>query len=171
MFSLIEHAKIVEVQAPKDMTGAAITTEWINMKNAQRINFLIALGVMTSTDNQAVQLYVADDASGTHNVALGTSADLKLEHNYSRAASGDTWAKNVVSSSTFNLTKSSDGKTFLVEVDAAQMGKFTKSSVSYDADYIRLAIASPGAHACLTSVYAILTGLRYGQATPPTAIT
>ena len=33
---------------------------------------------MTSTDNQAVTLYVADDVSGTHNVAIGASADLTL---------------------------------------------------------------------------------------------
>ena len=170
MFSLIENAKIANVLSPIDKTGGALAAVWIAAKGAQKLNFLFQTGVMTSTDNQAVTLYVADDASGTHNVAIGASADLKLEHVYKRLT-GDTWSKVAVASSTFNLTKSSDGRAFLIEVDAQKLGNFVKSSVSYAAKYVRLAIGSPGAHACLMAAQCILTGLRYQEDVPPTAIT
>lgn len=170
MFSLMENAKIVNILSPIDKTGAALAATWVAAKGAQKISFHIKTGVMTSTSNQAVTLYVADDASGTHNVAIGASADLKLEHVYKRLT-GDTWTKVAVSSSTFNLTKSSDGRGFLIEVDASKMGNFVKSSITYPADYVRLAVATPGAHACLMSIDAILTGLRYQEDSPPSAIT
>lgn len=170
MFSLIENAKIVNVLSPIDKTGAALAAVWIDASKAQKIAFHFKTGVMTSTSNQAVTLYVADDASGTHNVAIGASADLTLEHVYKRTT-GDTWSKVAVASSTFNLTKSSDGRGFLIEVDTAKMGNFIKSSVTYQAKYVRLAVATPGAHACLMSADAILTGLRYQEDSPPTAIT
>jgi len=170
MFSLIENTKPINVLSPIDKTGGALAAVWIAAKGAQKLNFLFQTGVMTSTSNQAVTLYVADDASGTHNVAIGASADLKLEHVYKRLT-GDTWSKVAVSSSTFNLTKSSDGRAFLIEVDTQKLGNFTKSSVSYAAKYVRLAIGSPGAHACLMAAQCILTGLRYQEDVPPTAIT
>lgn len=170
-FSLIENAKIVNVLSPIDKTGAALGAVWIAAKNAAKINFLIQTGVMTSTSNQAVTLYVADDASGTHNVAIGASADLTLDHVYKRTVNTDNWAKVAVASSTFNLTKSSDGKAFLIEVDAQKLGNFIKSSVTYAAEYVRLAIGSPGVHACLMAAQAILTGLRYAEDSPPSAIT
>jgi len=169
-FSLIENAKIVNVLSPIDKTGAALAATWIDASKAQKISFLVKAEVMTTTDNQAVTLYVADDKSGTHNAAIGANADLTLDHVYKRLT-GDTWSKVAVASSAFNLTKSSDGRDFLIEVDTQKMGNFLASSVAYAAKYVRLAIASPGAHACLMSVAAILTGLRYAEDSPPTAIT
>lgn len=173
MFSLLENAKPVSVMRPKDSTGAAFTTEYINMKNAQRATFMIDLGTLTSTSNQAVTLKVANDASGTKNAAItsaSASCTLKLEEYY-KTSSGDTLAKTSVSSSTFNITKSSDNKFIFIEVDAAKMGTFIASSTTYQADYLALSVATPGAHACLASVTCFLTGLRYQQSAPPTAIT
>lgn len=169
-FSLIEMAKIVNVLSPIDKTGGALAAVWVSMKDAAKAAFLIQTGVMTSTDNQAVTLYVADDASGTHNAAIGANADLMLPHVYKRTVNTDTWAKVAVASSTFNLAGTSDSKAFLIEVDAQKLGNFVVSSVSYQAKYVRLAIASPGAHACLMSAQCILTGLRYAEDSPPTAI-
>jgi hypothetical protein len=171
MFSLIENAKIVNVLSPIDKTGGALGAVWVSMKDAAKASFLFQTGVMTSTDNQAVTLYVADDASGTHNAAIGANADLTMPYVYKRTVNTDTWVKTTVASSTFNLTKSSDGRAFMIEVDAQKLGNFTASSVSYAAKYVRLAIGSPGAHACLMAAQCILTGLRYQEDSPPTAIT
>jgi hypothetical protein len=173
MFSLPEQCKLVSVMRPIDKTGAAFTTEWISMKNAQKATFIIDLGVMTSTSSQAVTLKVADDASGTHSRAIthaSAANSLTLDHYY-KTSSGDTLAKTSVSSSTFNLTKSSDAKFVIIEVNAAQMGTFVHSSTTYNADYVALSVATPGTHACLAAVTCLLTGLRYQQDAPPTAIT
>jgi hypothetical protein len=173
-FSLIEQAKIVNVQVPIDMTGAAATTEYISMKNAQKAYFIIATGSMSSTSNQAVTLVVADDASGTHTgtiTSASASCTLSLDNYWVRAASADALTKTTVSSSTFNLTKSDDNKTFVIEVDANAMGTFSSGSTTYNADYVAISVATPGAHACLISIQCILTGLRYAEDVPPTAIT
>lgn len=176
MFSLLENTKIIPVMRPVDVNSLSsdeMTTEWINMKNAEKATFVVNLGTMTSTSNAAVTLKVGDDASGTHSAAI-TSASaacpLTLDH-YWKTSTGDTLAKTSVSSSTFNLTKSSDNKYVVIEVEAAKMGTFTSTSTAYQADYVALSVATVGAHACLAAVDCYLTGLRYQQDVPPTAIT
>ena len=170
---LVEDAKLVPVMRPIDKTGAAFTTEWISMKNYKHADFIINLGAMTSTSSQAVTLKVADDASGTHSAAI-TSASaattLTLDEYY-KTSSGDTLTKTSVSSSTFNLTASSDNKYVIVHVDAAKLGKFTSTSVTYDADYVAISVATPGTHACLAAVDCLLTGPRFASQSNPTAIT
>lgn len=173
MFSLIDNAKIVSVMHPIDKTGAAFTTEYISVKNARKVTWIIDLGVLTSTSNQAVTLKVADDASGTHNAAItASSVDLTLPY-YHKTSSGDTLAKTTVASSTFNITKSSDSKLFIVELDVGRqkMGQFKSGSSMYNADYVAISVATPGAHACLASVIAIVSELRYQKSSPPTVIT
>jgi len=171
MFSLIENAKVVSVMPPKDSTGAAFTTEYINLKKAKRIAWIIHTGTMTSTSNQAVTINVADDASGTHSAAI-TSASTDLSLPYYYVNSGDTYTKTSVSSSTFNLTKSSDSKVFIIELDTRnqKVGTFVSTSVTYDAEWVALSVATPGAHACLASVVAIVSDLRYQSDSPPTVI-
>jgi len=173
-FALAENCKIVQVDVPKDYSSAAGTTEWIGMKHADKCHFIIETGTMTSTSAQAITLYVANNASGTKNKAI-TSASaactLSLPHYWVKTASTDTFVKTTVASSTFNLTNTDDNKIFIIEVDARDMGTFIASSVTYDADYVRVNIPTPGAHACLRSVIAILTGNRYQEDSPPSAIT
>ena len=175
MFSLLENTKIIPVMRPIDKNGAAFTTEWISMKNAEKATFVINLGVMTATSAQAVKLKVANDASGTKNKTISSASaacPATLDH-YWKTGAGDTLAKTTLatSTSTFNLTASSDAKYVVIEVEAAKLGTFVASSVTYQADYVALSVASPGAHACLASVDCYLTGLRYQQNVPPTAIT
>lgn len=170
---LAEQAKLVSVMRPIDKTGAAFTTEWIAMKNYKHADFIINLGVMTSTSSQAVTLKVADDASGTHSAAItsaSASTTLTLDEYY-KTSSGDTLAKTSVSSSTFNLTSTSDGKYVVIHVDAEKLGTFTSTSVTYNADYVAISVATPGTHACLAAVDCLLTGPRYAEDFPPTAIT
>jgi hypothetical protein len=173
MFHLVEQAKWVNINSPADKTGAAVTTEWVSVKNASQAWFVIKTGTMTSTSNQAVTLYVADDASGTHNKAItsaSAAATLTMPYYYKIGATGAA-VKTTVSSSTFNLTKSSDNNYFIIPVNVSQMGTLIQSSVTYNADYVRVNVATPGAHACLMSVDCILTGLRYAEDVPPSAIT
>jgi len=170
---LAEDCKLVSVLRPIDSTGAAFTTEWISMKNYKHADFVINLGVMTSTSNQAVTLKVANDASGTKSAVITSASaacSLTLPFYY-KTSSGDTLAKTSVSSSTFNLTKSSDAKHVIVHVDAAKLGTFTSTSVVYDADYVAISVATPGSHACLAAVDCYLSGPRYASDSNPTAIT
>ena len=173
-FSLIEQAKIVKVLSPVDRTSTALPAVWVNMKNCERAYFIMETGVMTSCSAAAVTLYVANNASGTKNKAItsaGAAATLTMDNVWKRTISTDTLVKTTVTASTFNLVGTDDGKTFVIEVPANKMGTFIASSVTYDATHVRLAVATPGAHACLSSVLCIQTGLRYAEDVPPTAIT
>jgi hypothetical protein len=173
-FSLIENVKVVPIAYPKDFTGAAMTTEYISMKNYRKATIFVMTGVQTSTSNRAMTLVVADDASGTHHKTI-TSASaqctLGLDEYWKAAGAGDTWTRTAVSSSTFNITKSSDSKMIAIEVEASEMGTFVSSSTTYSADYFALSVATPGAHAALAAAWAVLSDPRYASDAPPTAIT
>ena len=167
----MENAKIVNILSPVDHASTALAAVWVDMSKAQKATFLMQMGVLhASIGTPAVTLYVADDKSGTHNAAIGANADLTLDHYYKRTT-GDTWTKHAVASSAFALAHNDDGYGFAIEVDAQKMGTFIASSVSYPAKYVRLAVGTPGAHSCIYAVQCILTGLRYAEDSPPTAIT
>jgi len=167
-----EESKIVNVYSPADFSGGAMTTEWIGMKGASKATFFLSLGVLNaSADSMAVTLNVGNDASGTKSATAAASMDLTLPYYWKGGANpSDTFTKTTVSSSTWTIASTDDGRILIVEVDASKMGQFSSSSVSYDADYVRLAVATPGASA-LISCMCILTGLRYKEDSPPTAIT
>lgn len=172
-FDIESTAKVIPILYPVDSTGAAYTTEWICMKNYRKCQFFIVNGAKSSTSNQAVTLKLANDASGTKSAAItsaSASTSLTLPYYY-QTSSGDTMSKTSVSSSTFNLTKSSDSKVTVIKVDAEKMGTFISSSTTYTADYLALSVGTPGAHADLACVFAILSEPRYGKTTLPTAIT
>lgn len=167
-----EQTKVVNVYSPADFSGGAMTTEWIGLKGAQKATFFLSLGVLNaSADSMAVTLNVANDASGTKSATAAANMDVTLPYYYKGGANpSDTFTKTTVASSTFTIASTDDGRILIIEVNAEAMGKFTSTSVTYDADYVRLAVATPGASA-LISCMCILTGLRYQQASPPTAIT
>jgi hypothetical protein len=166
-----EETKIVNVYSPADFSGGAMTTEWICMKHAQKATFFLSLGVLgASADSMAVTLNVANNASGTKSATAAANMDLTLPYYYKGGANpSDTFTKTSVSSSTWTIASNDDGRIIVVEVNASEMGRFTSGSSTYEADYVRLAVATPGASA-LISCMCILTGLRYKEDSPPTSI-
>jgi hypothetical protein len=175
MDSFIENKKVVPIYFPKDGTGAAMTTEYVNMKNYKKATWILMTGTQTSTSNAAVKIKVADDASGTHSKSLSSASaacTLDFPHYYKAPTSSvaDVYTKTSVSSSTFNIAAASDSKVFIIEVDAEKMGTFVSTSVTYSADWVALTLATPGAHASLRSCVCILSDPRYASDAPPTAI-
>jgi len=171
-FNFAEQAKVINVYSPADFSGGAMTTEWVSAKTGTKLTWFVSLGVLhASADSMDVTLNVANDASGTKSATAAASMDLTLDYYYKGGANpSDTMTKTSVSSSTFTIASTDDGRILMIEVDTSQVGQFSSSSTSYDADYVRLAIAAPGASA-LISCMCIATGLRYASESPPTAIT
>jgi len=173
-----EETKIVNMQAPVSISAAAMTTEWISMKNAQRATWFLSLGVLHSSfDDATISINVANDASGTKSATLSAKMDFVLENVWkSGALPSDTLTKQTVSTSgsidSVAIASTDDGRIFVIEVEASKLGTFSSSSTTYDADYVRLAIPSAGGGgAGLVSCFCILTGLRYKEDSPPTSIT
>lgn len=164
-----EQTKIVPVAVPKDHSASSLTEEYINMKNAHRATWILQCGAIAT--GGALTLVVGNDASGTKNATSKSSMDVTLDHYWITggtigSSSADVYTKTTVSSSTFNVT--GDSKTYIVEVEASKLGQFSSSSVTYDADYIKLAVVAGGSD--YMSCVCILTGYRYQEDSPPTAI-
>jgi hypothetical protein len=171
MLDITEHARIYPITRAIDRTGAVVSASaWVNMENVEKAFFIVSLGANSTVDAQACTLYVANDGSGTKSTAIASSADLNFPYYY-KNATGDVWTKTSVSASTFNMDSASASNCFIIEVKAEEMGVFSSGSTTYDATHVRLSLASPGAHAQLTSVMCLVTGLRYGQDTPPVVTT
>ena len=174
-----EETKIINMQSPVAITTAAMTTEWICAKNARRITWFLSMGVLGSDyDDALITINVANDLSGTKSATTNTNMDFVLENVWkSGALPSDTLTKQTIDNSTSSfdslaIASTDDGRIFVIEVDTQKLGTFSSSSVSYDADYVRLSVSGAGTSAAaLVSCFAIATGLRYKEDSPPTSIT
>ena len=171
-FDFTENFKIVNVSPPIDAaTGSlGLATEWISMKNAQKATWILNIGVNSASASTLIlSLSVADDASGTHSATVASSSTtLSFPHLYTQT-SGDTFAKTSCTNSAFvPVAATYDSCLIVAELEAG--GTFVSSSVTYDAEYVRLVGTDPVGSA-LVSCICILSGIRYQQDSPPTAIT
>ena len=171
MFDITENSKLINVSPPIDAATGSIglATEWISMKNAEKATFMLSIGA-NSGSSMSVSLSVANDASGTKSATIAhASTTLSLEYLYKQ--SGDTYTKVSTTSNALVCSASSyDNCIMVAEVPAAAMGTFVASSTTYNAEYIRMTATDP-VGSCLVSCSCLLTGLRYQQDAPPTAIT
>jgi len=171
VFDFTENFKIINVSPPIDAaTGSlGLATEWISMKNATKATFILNIGANSASASAlAISMSVANNASGTKNATVAhASTTLSLPHVYTQ--SGDTFTKVSTTSSAFVPTAASyDNCIIVAEIEAG--GTFVSTAVTYDADYVRLVATDPVGSA-LVSCVCILSGLRYQQDSPPTAIT
>ena len=175
-----EHTKVIPIQAPVAISAAAMTTEYICAKHAQKITWFVYLGVLHSSfDDATISVTVADDASGTHNTNSNSSMDFVLENVWqtgvTAAASCDVLTKQTVSTAgsidSVAIASSDDGTMFIVEVDTSKLGTFSSGSTVYDADYVALTVPSAGASgAGLVTMMAVASGLRYKEDSPATIL-
>ena len=171
MFDITENAKLINVSPPINAATGSIglATEWVSMKNAEKATFILNIGA-NSGSSMSVSLSVANDASGTKSATIA-SANTTLGLDFVHIQSGDTYTKTSCTTSALVCSKSSYANCILVaEVPAAKMGTFVSTAVTYDADYVRLTATDP-VGACLVSCECLLTGIRYQQDAPPSAIT
>lgn len=157
MPNLVELLGFETAVAPKDITGAAQTGDWISFKNYAHCTVVIIQGTWTS-GTPAVTLSQALDVAGTSPKAL------EFDARWSKVGlgTGTQFAKTAVTNNTFNLPNTANTIT-LVEVDGDDL------DVDAGYDTLSVAVASPGAVADLLCVLYVLSGARYGQAAMPDA--
>ena len=170
-FDFTEQFKVINVSPPIDAATGSIglATEWISMKNAAKATWIMHLGENSaSAAALAISISVANDASGTKSATIAhASTTLSLPHVYLQ--SGDTFTKTSTTSSAYApVAASSNNMIIVAELEAG--GTFVSTAVTYDADYVRLTATDP-VGAALVSCVCILSGIRYQQDSPPTAIT
>lgn len=157
---LVENVRIIPVAVPIDTTGAAVASDWVNLKYARRLAVVIMKGAWAG-GTPAVTLKQATSATGT-----GTKA-LSFTKQYSGTAlTDDILAENTVSSDTFNLSATAN-EFHVIEVHASDL------DLANGFSYVQLAIASPGSNADLIAALFLLYECPYAGKidTLPSSIT
>jgi len=151
---LVKNAKIIFVSGPADYNNAAMTTEYICMKNYQRVCFIIQTGTFASGGSNAVTLSQATADSGT-------TAALSFTKMYTNdgATTTDTLTETTVSSNTFNIDTSSS--LYVVEVTSDML------DVDSGYDWVVLEVAANGDNeSVLSSAIAIAYNGPKGASAP-----
>lgn len=157
MPGLVELMGIETAVAPKDITGAAQTGDWISLKNFSHCTIIVIQGAWTS-GTPAVTLLQAPDVTGAGNKPL------EFTHRWSKVglSTGSQFARSAVAANTFNLPNIANTINVL-EVNGDDL------DVDGGFDCLSVAVASPGAVADLLAVLYLLSGARYPQAAMPDA--
>jgi hypothetical protein len=153
----IENNKIVVGAVPIDTTGAAVVGDYVCLKGYSHLTVVIVQGAWAG-GTPAVTLKQATDVAATGEKALGFTKYYK-----GTALTDDNYEAITVSSDTYTLTATAN-LVNIIEVDASSL------DVDNGFDCVRLGIATPGSNADLIAVLYILSGARYPQADPLTAI-
>lgn len=155
---LVETTKIVQGLAP--ITPSSSTPDYVSMKDASKLTVIIDVDNGDTVTGSAITLKQASAVDGTGEKAL---AFTKMHANTDTGAS-DALVETDVTSNTFTTdTTNAKNLQYVIEIDAADL------DTDNGFDCVRLG-AGDGANMVLGATY-ILSGLRYPQATPPTAIT
>ena len=146
---IVENTKAVMGAVPVNTTGAAVASNWISVKNAGRLQFLIQQGAWAG-GTPAVTLNQATSSAGAGSKALGFSTGQVWQSTYS----SDTPSQVTVSSNTFNLPNQANT---LTTIDVAGQDLDLDNGFCF----VQLAIASPGVNADFIAVLALLGDLAW----------
>ena len=147
--------KILWANEPKNYTGAAATTKYVSLKDYRHLCIQIITGAWAG-GTAAVTLSQATAVAGTGAKALGFTKQ------FNDVTTSGTLVETAVVSDTFTIGTAN--KLFVIEIDASQL------DVANGFDCVGVAIASPGANADFYGVLYTLSGSRYGDTTPPSAL-
>jgi hypothetical protein len=149
--TIAEQMHVVNALEPVDIGGAAKTSDYINLKNAAHITFIVQFGVITNAPTVQIKKAKSDGGSLTA---------IAFDYYQETTADGDTLADRATAT-TAGVTLSTDNNQMLViEIDAAEL----------EEGYDWIALVTDNAAACLISAVAVLSGYRYQKENTPTAI-
>jgi hypothetical protein len=136
------------------------TPTYVSLKDYQHVTAIIAVNNATTVTGSAITLKQATAVAGTSEKTLSFST---VWANTDTAAS-DALVKTAVSSDTFTTGATNSKKLlYVIEIDASML------DVNNGFDCFR--VGTGDAVAATVAVIYILSGARYPQATPPTALT
>lgn len=155
--TLVELMGFETAVAPKDITGAANTGDWISLKHYTHVTIIIIQGAWAG-GTPAVTLLQSPDVSGAGNKPVEfTSRWSKIG-----LGAGSQFVKSAVTANTFNLPATANTITVL-EVNGDDL------DVDGGFDCLSVNVGTPGVFADLLAVLYILSGARYGQSSMPDA--
>ena len=149
--TLVENCKVVVAAQPVDINGSGMTGDYVSLKDYNHATIILQAGVVGATANITVNK--ATDVSGTD------ATTMTFNHWYeTKTGSGDALPQGTAASSV--ATGTTNNQLRVIEIDAAELG---------DYDCINVNISDPESSSFWSAVY-VLSGARFKQATPPSAI-
>lgn len=149
---LTEACKIVNVEPPKDQTGAAMVSLYTDMRNFKRITYIISTGALAAgMDAMTVTVEQATDNAGTGAKALAFDQGMAWKSvGQSQAAAADALVAATVTSNSFSIVNTDDNSIFALNLRGDMM------DINNSFCWLVLKISSPGANATLLGAIAIL---------------
>jgi len=147
---------IVPGIAPLDTAATAISTQFVDIKTAHKISFLVSAGVVTTASVDDTVTFTVNAAS----VQAGTSAvSIPFKYRLSSAADANSWGAltDATSAGYAPLGSAVTGKMIYIEVDPADVQK----SGPADARWVNLTV-TPIATVCNVAAITLLDP-RYKQ--------
>ena len=149
-----QNSKMIFVAGAKDYQSAAPTAEWICMKNAERIRYVVNVGVANASTVSAAITFTQATSDGGTPAALAFTKFWKISGG-TTTAGGETISETTAASTYTILT--GDAQSLLVfEFKASDLNRTS----GYD--WITINVATASAHALLYSITAEVFGLSYG---------
>ncbi len=149
-FNIAEQGKPVAGLAPVDIGGAAKTSDYFSLENYSHASIIVYCGAITNAATITVE--ESDDNTGNDTTAIDFS--------YYQITAGVTGSRTTTSSAAGFSTGTTDGSMFVIEIDAADLTD----------GYPYLVVKTTDAAANLITVVPVLSGARYAQAAPPSAL-
>lgn len=148
--SLASEAMIENTVVPQNVTGLAVSSEWISARQYERISFLLIQGAWAG-GTPAVTFQQAKDAAGTGAKALSPPTL------WTNVKATDAYTETPIVSGAFNLTAVANTLT-LVDIRAESL------DVANNFCFVQCLVASPGANADLLNILSIASNPRYASA-------
>ena len=141
--------KVVSGVAPVDIGGGAKTCDYFSMENYSHASIIVACGVIGNS--ATILVYESDDASGSNKTAIAF---------YYHLITAGVIGARTLNASTGLVTGTTDAATWIIEIDASEL----------TAGYPFITLVTSAAAANLITIIPVLSGARYAQAVPPSAL-
>jgi len=148
----LERFQIILNGEPKDRNGAALTGDYVSLKNVERAVLLFLVGDGTASNDLDFTIYEASDVSGTGAQALACmlTGDVYTQFggDITAVEALTGWTQETVATAASNLAHATSGES--VGVLAVEI---TPDELSDGFDCVRADIASPGAAKVIASCW------------------
>jgi len=147
-------SKMIFLAGAKDYQSSNPTADWICMKNAERIRFVVTCGVVNASSTGAAITFTQATSDGGTPAALAFTTFNKISDG-TTTAGGETCTATTASS-TYTILPADAQSCLVFEFKASALN----ATSGYD--WITINVAAASANAILYSITAEVFGLKYG---------
>jgi hypothetical protein len=149
-----QNSKMIFIAGAKDYQSSAPTQEWICMKNAERVRFIVTLGVVNASSTGVTVTFEQALTNGGSAATLAYTTFNKISDG-TTSAGGETCTATTASS-TYTVLPADAQSCLIFEIKASDLNRTS----GYD--WISIKMGTASAHAVLYSIVAEVSGLSYG---------